>query len=127
MDVTTYLERIGFVGPPTRDLGTLAPTFDFQHQPADWDLLADKCAWLQTSPDSRFVQNAVCMRHLPEGIAALVGRVFKNVSTGGVTDRLVISGDEYVQVLADTFGIELPQAIELRPKIVQRHEALFGK
>lgn len=103
-----------------------APTFDFQHRPADWDLLADKCEWLQTSPDSRFVQNAVCMRHSPEGIAALVGRVLKTMSRDGTTDQLLNVANEYVQVLWDTFGIELPQAVDLWPKIVQRHEALFG-
>jgi N-hydroxyarylamine O-acetyltransferase len=104
----------------------LAPTFDFHRRPADWDVLAEKCNWLQTNPESRFVQNAVCLRHLPNGIVALVGRVLKTVNQDGATDQFVNSADEYVETLAATFDIRLPQAADLWPKIVRRHEALFG-
>lgn len=103
-----------------------ATSFDFQHRPADWDVLADKCRWLQTSPDSRFVQNAICLRHVPNGIVAMVGRVLKTMGPDGAADRLVNSAEEYVETLAGTFGIQLQQAADLWPAITRRHELLFG-
>jgi N-hydroxyarylamine O-acetyltransferase len=100
-------------------------SFDFQ-QAADWDLLTSKSEWLQTSPESRFVQNAICFRHTPNGIVALVGRVLKSVGPEGVTEKRVNSAVEYVETLAATFGIQLPQAADLWPAIARRHQALFG-
>jgi N-hydroxyarylamine O-acetyltransferase len=108
------------------DANAFATAFDFKHQPVDWDLLAGKCSWLQTAPESRFVQNAICMRHLPNGIVALVGRVLKTVGEAGVKSRLVSSAEEYVETLATSFGIRLPEAAGLWPVILSRHEALFG-
>jgi N-hydroxyarylamine O-acetyltransferase len=102
------------------------PTLDFQYQPADWNLLASKCIWLQTSPESRLVQNAVCLRHLADGIVALVGRVLKTVGRDGVARRLVTSSDDYVATLDAVFGIRMPQAADLWPRIVRRHDVLFG-
>jgi hypothetical protein len=61
-----------------------AQTFDFQYQPAHWNVPASKCTWLQISPESRFVQNAVCLRHRANDIVALVGRVLKTVGADGV-------------------------------------------
>ena len=101
-----------------------APTFDFQ-QPADWDVLQQKCQWLQTSPDSRFVQNAVCLRQFPDCIIALLGRVLKTVNPYGVTSRLVNSADEYVATLATIFGIQLPEAGGLWTRISSRHDVVF--
>jgi N-hydroxyarylamine O-acetyltransferase len=103
-----------------------ATSFDFQYRPADWTALAERCGWLQTSPESRFVQNAICARHLPNGIVALVGRALKTVGTHGVKERLLGSADEYVETLASVFGIQMPRSAELWPSIVSRHELLFG-
>jgi N-hydroxyarylamine O-acetyltransferase len=105
----------------------LAPSFDFQHRPADRDLLARKCHWLQTDPESHFVQNAVCLRHEPDGVVALVGRVLKRVNAEGVEDRLLHSADAYAEALTERFGIRLPQARDLWPQIARRHEILFGR
>lgn len=104
----------------------LAPSFDFQRRPADWDLFARQCHWLQTSPESHFVQNAVCLRHLPDGVVALVGRVLKTVSEEGVRDQLLDSAETYAEALTDRFGIRLLQAAALWPQILRRHEELFG-
>lgn len=103
-----------------------APSFDFQHQPADWDRLRQRCHWQQTSPDSRFVQNAICLRHAPNAIIALIGRVLKTVDEGGVTDRLVASEEDYAETLATGFGIRLTQVGELWSRVGRRHEELFG-
>jgi N-hydroxyarylamine O-acetyltransferase len=102
----------------------LVPDFDFQHQPADWDLLTEKCLWQQTSAQSRFVQNAVCVRQRAGNIVALIGRVLKTIGRDGVEHRLVRSADEYVETLDAIFGICLPQARSLWPLIVRRHDML---
>jgi N-hydroxyarylamine O-acetyltransferase len=103
----------------------LASSFDFNvGQPADWNVLAEKNDWQQTSPDSRFVQNAIW--HLPSGVVALLGRVLKKKDQSGVHERLMESADEYVDTLRLEFGLSLPQAASFWPKIVDRHEVLFG-
>jgi N-hydroxyarylamine O-acetyltransferase len=100
--------------------------FDFQYQPADWDVLAERCRWQQDSPDSLFVQNAICVKQIPGGVVALLGRVLKTVDREGSHKHLVESAAEYVATLEEKFELELPQAADLWPKIVRRHEALFG-
>jgi hypothetical protein len=55
----------------------------------------------------------------------MVGRVLKTIDRHGVTDRLVNSADEYGEKLATVFGIGLPQAVDLWPRIRRRHEELF--
>ena len=109
------------------DERAMAPSFDFEHRPADWDLLAQKCRWQQSNPDSRFVQNAICLWHRPDGIVAMVGRVLKTTSQRGITEHIVGSADEYVSTLAKSFGLQLPQAAGLWPGICRRHEELFRR
>ncbi|QEX20963.1 arylamine N-acetyltransferase [Hypericibacter adhaerens] len=103
-----------------------ATSFDFRHGPADWERLAERCDWLQTSPESRFVANAVCIRHEPEGVVALVGRVMKTITEEGTADRLIDDAEGYARALSERFGIRLPQAAGLWPKISLRHDELFG-
>lgn len=105
-----------------------APSFDFSCGAADWRALRNRCHWQQTSPDSRFVQNAIAVRHRGDGIDALVGRVWKRIDGKGSSERLIASETEYVAALADTFGLQLGgcDSAHLWPKIVARHDALFG-
>jgi hypothetical protein len=63
---------------------------------------------------------------MPSGVIALLGRVLKKIDQSGVQERLVGSADEYVNTLQAEFGLSLPQAADLWPKIISRHEALFG-
>jgi N-hydroxyarylamine O-acetyltransferase len=102
-----------------------APSFDFQLRPADEAVLSDRCQWLQTSPDSPFVQNAVVQRHRPDAILMLRGRSLRTLTTDGAKDRLIASADDYVATLRDDFALDLPEAASLWPAIVARHEALF--
>jgi N-hydroxyarylamine O-acetyltransferase len=101
-------------------------SFDFQYQPTDWRVLTEMCHWLQTNPDSLFVQNAICVKHASGSVIALVGRALKTVYQGEVRTQLVNSAAEYVALLEEKFGLELPQAADLWPGIVSRHKALFG-
>lgn len=103
-----------------------SPSLDFEHRRTEWSVVAAKCDWQQTNPASRWVQNAYCLKLLPNGRAALIGRVLKKTHEGRVYERLVGSADDYVHTLQEEFGINLPEAASLWPKIVSRHEALFG-
>jgi N-hydroxyarylamine O-acetyltransferase len=104
----------------------LAPSFDFQHQPADWTVLQQRCHWQHTSPDSRFVQNAICLRHKPNSVVALIGRILKTIDEQRTTDELIGSAESYATALRTVFGITLPEATSLWPRIVRRHQDLFG-
>jgi len=103
-----------------------ARSFDFAVAPADPGLLADKCAWLQSAPDSTFVLNAIAQRYRGDEIWQLRGRVLRRVRPDGVESRLLGSADELVGVLADTFDLDLPEAASLWPRVLARHEAVVA-
>jgi N-hydroxyarylamine O-acetyltransferase len=103
-----------------------APDFDFQETPADPALLAEKCLWLQAWPESLFRLNAVAQRRKPGEVLALRGRTLKVSRPDGARERLIGSAEEYVEVLARDFGLDLPQAAELWPRVLARHEELLG-
>jgi N-hydroxyarylamine O-acetyltransferase len=104
-----------------------APSFDFTEAPADPALLAEKCQWLQTWPESPFVQNLTAQRHRPGGILVLRGRSFKRVRPDGADERLIGSAEDLVEVLAREFDLDVPEAAALWPRVAARHEALFGQ
>jgi N-hydroxyarylamine O-acetyltransferase len=103
-----------------------APSFDFQLAPADEALLSRQCHWLQTSPESMFVQNATVQRQTREGLLILRGRVLRTIKVDEILDRTLDNADVYMALLKDGFGLDLPQARDLWPAIVARHEILFG-
>jgi hypothetical protein len=55
----------------------------------------------------------------------LRGRSLKLVRASEVQRRTLDSLSEYETVLAEVFGIELPEVARLWQKVVARHEALF--
>lgn len=103
-----------------------APSFDFRMEPADEAGLAAKCEWLQTAPESNFVLNAVVQRHREDALLMLRGRTLRTATAAGLEDRMVGSADDYVALLREAFGLDLPEAAGLWPAILARHEALFG-
>lgn len=103
-----------------------APNFDFRLEAADPALLARQCDWLQTSPQSPFVLNATAQRHRPGEILVLRGRTLKRVRPEGFEDHLVGSADEFVDILAREFDLDLPEAADLWPRIAARHDELFA-
>ena len=104
-----------------------AKSFDFRLIRASEDLLAKKCAFLQTAEQSPFVQNLVCQRHTPDGLTILRGRVLRLVTPEAQQEILLNSSDELLHVLDEEFALDVPEAALLWPKIVERHAALFGQ
>lgn len=104
-----------------------ARTFDFTLQPADPDLLARQCRFLQTSPQSPFTQVAVVQRHVPEGLAVLRGRVLTRIAAGGIERRELSSHAELDQVLHDLFDLTLPDTSALWRRVEAQHAAYLER
>jgi N-hydroxyarylamine O-acetyltransferase len=104
-----------------------APSFDFNLDPADENLLAEKCAFLQTAPISPFVQNLVVQRHVPHGLEILRGRTLRSIRADGIIERMIDSADHLVTTLKQTFALDVPEAAQLWPKIVARHAEVMAQ
>jgi N-hydroxyarylamine O-acetyltransferase len=102
-----------------------ASSFDFRPNWYDSAVLERKCHWLQTDPDSTFVQNAICCIAVPDGYRMLVGRVLKWITKNGTSDILINNEAEYSDVLRTQFGLENGFVDQLWPGIVRRHDTLF--
>lgn len=101
------------------------PTFDFSPAVADEALLEKNCRFLQSDPASPFVQNAVVQRWTDGAHLSMRGRVLRRLTASEDHKDLIASADDYVGVLKDEFGIELPEAARLWPQIRARHEEIF--
>jgi N-hydroxyarylamine O-acetyltransferase len=101
-------------------------SYDVRLVPADEALLAEKCDWLQTAPESPFVQNLIEQRHSPQGLTVLRGRVLKHALPDRENERLLESADDLVAVLKDEFDLDVPEAAGLWPRIVKRHDEVMG-
>ena len=100
-------------------------SFDFCVTAADETRFAEKCAELQTSPDSPFVQNLVVQRHMGDTHLSLRGRVLTTLCETGEGKTELASVDEFVAVLKDKFDLNVPEVTTLWPAICARHDALF--
>lgn len=110
----------------TNDPRSGGPNFDFHPDQRGESELDRMCAFLQTSEMSPFVQNAVAQRWREDGHYSLRGRVLRFLSAEVETKRVIADADDYVETLRTSFGLDVPEARMLWPKIVQRHEALFA-
>ena len=106
------------------DAGSGAFNFDFRPEAADEAALAAKCQVLQTDPDSSFVLNLVAQLRMPDQHVSLRGRVLKLVSTTGSSEKLLQSGEEFVAVLENLFGLTDPAIRDLWPGVVKRHDQI---
>jgi N-hydroxyarylamine O-acetyltransferase len=100
--------------------------YDFRAQPASEDALSGRCAFLQSDPDSSFVLNLVAQVRTPEAHTTLRGRLLRRRDSAGETTTTLGSPDQLLQVLANTFGLDVPAIVECWPKILARHEQRFG-
>ena len=101
-------------------------SFDFLPIQADERALADTCEFLQTDPDSSFVLNLVAQTRAVDKHTVLRGRVLTRTSKDSMTSDTLDSPDELVSVLFDEFGLKLPEAVDLWPKVAARHRQLFS-
>ncbi len=100
-------------------------SFDFLAGPADEALFARQCDSLQSEADSVFVQNAVIQQRQGDRHLSLRGRVLLDRGPGEESKRLIADAADYVAVLRDRFGLDLPEAATLWDKICARHAELF--
>ena len=102
-----------------------ARSFDFIPEPSLPGVLAAHCEWQQTAPESTFVMNLVVQRFTGQEILQLHGRVLRSVRPDSQRERVLASADDLLRVLDRQFGLDVPEAATLWPRIVARHEALF--
>jgi len=100
-----------------------APSFDFQLSPARSEVFERQSDWLQTAPESGFVQNSVCQRFHGGELSILRGKVLKVIGEHGVSQRTIEDFADYREVLGRRFGLELPDLGFLWHKVSERHEA----
>lgn len=101
-------------------------SFDFRTEAADETRFAEKCAALQTDPDSPFVQNLVVQRRIGDTHISLRGRVLSTLRETGEEKIELASADELVAALRDKFDLDVPEAATLWPSICARHDAVFS-
>jgi N-hydroxyarylamine O-acetyltransferase len=109
------------------DVGDGEFSFDFAAEAADEAALDRKCHYLQTSPDSSFVQNLVAQLRLADAHLTLRGKVLSRANAAGITTQTLASPEQLVTTLSDVFGLDVPEAAELWPRIEQRHMELFAE
>jgi len=108
-------------------VGAIPADFDFIFAQADESLLAKSCESLQSDPESMFRQNLICQRLQPDGIHLLLGRVLVFLTEQGSEKTILNSAQELRESLSNVFGLDDPDAPDLWPGVVARHEALFGE
>jgi N-hydroxyarylamine O-acetyltransferase len=79
----------------------------FTMQPRVLDEFGDVCNWLQTSPDSRFVQRDIVTLPTATGRVTLAGGRLITIDDGNRNERQISSPDEERKILQDRFGITL--------------------
>ena len=101
-------------------------SYDFEPVAADEAALSAKCEFLQTNPESSFVLNLVAQVRRPDSHIALRGRVLSTTTQDGTATRTLSSADELTETLDSVFGLNVPGIASVWPRILERHEALFG-
>jgi N-hydroxyarylamine O-acetyltransferase len=98
---------------------------DFLEDEADPSVFATACERQQDSPTSVFVQNLICQQYGPKGVTLLLGRVLRRAGAEPHEIEVLDSAEALVATLQAEFGINLPEAAQLWPKVCSRHEVLF--
>ncbi|CAA9568844.1 MAG: hypothetical protein AVDCRST_MAG86-1466 [uncultured Truepera sp.] len=97
--------------------------FSFDTEPRQLADFSEMCSALQTSPASGFVRVTVCQRFNAEGYTTLRGATLREVTAAGVRERVLESAADFDAVLRRRFGLELPEAYDLWPRIWAGHLA----
>lgn len=86
--------------------------FDFTLDPYTLGDFAERCQWLQTSPDSGFVRVTVCHRWHADGLTSLRGAVLQTITSAGVKEHIVESEWDYRQILERFFALNLGDDVQ---------------
>jgi N-hydroxyarylamine O-acetyltransferase len=100
--------------------------FDFRAEPADEALLDRLCRWQGKDQSSVFVQNLVVQRRDGECHLSLRGRVLTELAVDGERRTLVLDAGDIVSTLRERFGLDVPAAAVLWPKIAARHDEVMA-
>lgn len=103
-----------------------APGFSFTLEPRELTDFAGMCHALQTAPESGFVRATVCQRLTETGFVALRGATLRSVTAGGVRERILEDAADFDTVLRERFGLEIPEASDLWPRVWASHETWLG-
>jgi N-hydroxyarylamine O-acetyltransferase len=96
-----------------REEGRLERKFLFTLQPHVLADYTEMCVYHQTSPHSTFTYRRVCSRATPTGRITLTGTNFIRTDSGNRFETQIADEQEFVRVLQQSFGIELPEFLEL--------------
>ena len=67
------------------------------------------------------------MKHTKDGLLQMRGKILRHIAPGGAKQgTLVQTADEWVAILRDQFGLDVPDAVALWPRITARHEQIFS-
>ncbi len=102
-------------------------SYDFMPVAASEKALARKCDLLQTDPTSSFVLNLGVQIRAPDRHSALRGRVLSVRESRGERVTTIDSSEQLVDTLRTTFRLDVPEIGDVWPRIVERHEQLFGE
>lgn len=97
--------------------------FSFDTEPRKLADFSDMCSALQTSPQSGFVRVTVCQRFHTDGYSVLRGATLREVTAVGLRERVLEGAADFDAVLRARFGLELPEAHDLLPRIWAGHLA----
>lgn len=81
-----------------------------------------RCQWLQTSPESPFVQHVTLVHRTPTGFVSLVDRTLRHVTPNGVTRTTIETTDDYVATIRNVFNLDVPEVATLWPAVCERHD-----
>jgi N-hydroxyarylamine O-acetyltransferase len=111
----------------TENMGNGDFSFDFAPVVADETALSNKCDALQTDPESGFVLNLVAQLREPNRHLTLRGRVLSVATANGIETETITTAAELQDALRDLFRLDVPDIVDLWPRICERHESLFGE
>lgn len=97
--------------------------FGFTETLRTLDHFATQNTWLQTAPESGFVQKLNCHRYTPNNLVSLRGAILWHYTPNGTTNRILASADEFATILADDFNLTLPDTSTLWDATWVRHLA----
>lgn len=81
-----------------------------------------RCQWLQTDPESNLAKHIVVFGRTSSGYRSLIDRVLRAATSQGSAKHIIDTPDEYVATLRSNFGLDLPEAAALWPRLCGNHE-----